>query len=51
LLAWVIEPFEWRRGGRLLALRRWPVPLLFAAPWADRLPAPSRNWIASFKVF
>jgi hypothetical protein len=32
LLTWVIELFEWRRGGRIMAMRKWLVPLLLAAP-------------------
>jgi hypothetical protein len=32
LQTWLIEWFERRRGGRSMALRRWLVPLLLAAP-------------------
>jgi hypothetical protein len=32
LLLWILELFEWRRGGRIMAVRLWLVPLIFVGP-------------------
>jgi hypothetical protein len=31
-LMWILELFEWRRGGRIMAVRIWMVPLIFVGP-------------------